>query len=124
MSVGLRNVKLFKRHPFHNVIQSEKRLGTVETHALHWRDVLGKAIPVPGGFKVGWNDFQTAILSGFDAILSHSLAVDPPLRLQDWLDDVLAATAEGDAHLIVLGAAQQALAVQPFHHRLTHLHHV
>ncbi len=79
--------------------------------ALGRRMSQGDAIPVPGGFKIRWDDFQAAILSSFDAILSHSLAVDPPLRLQDWLNDVLAATAEGDAHLIVLGPSQQALAV-------------
>ena len=79
------------------------------------------AVPVPSGFKLSWDDFQAAVLDSFDAVLRHALAVHPPLGLQHRLNDVLAAAAEGHAHLVVLGAPQQPLALQPFHHRLPHL---
>lgn len=78
-------------------------------------------IPVPGGFKLARNDLQAAILGSLDAFLSHPLAADPPLRLQHRLDDVLAAAAQRHRHHIVLGAPQEALALQPLHHCLAHL---
>ena len=69
------------------------------------------ALPIPGSFKLRWDNLQAAILGCFDAILRHALAVDPPLGFQHRLNDVLAATAERYAHLVVLSATQQALAV-------------
>ena len=77
--------------------------------------------PIPGGLKLGGNDLQAAILGRLHASLSHTLAADPPLGLQHWLNDVLAAAAEGHAHLVVLCAPQQAFAIQPLHYRLAHL---
>ena len=77
--------------------------------------------PMPGCLKFTGDDFQATILGCLHTSFRHTLAADPPLGLQHWLYDVLAATAEGHAHLIVLSAPQQALAIQPLDHSLTHL---
>ena len=64
---------------------------------------------------------EGAVLSGLDAILSHALTANPPLWLQHRLYDVLAAAAEGYAHLIVLSLNQQTLAIKPLYHSLARL---
>ena len=38
-----------------------------------------------------------------ERLLSERLAVHPPLRLEDWLDDVARLAADGDLHRVVLG---------------------
>lgn len=76
---------------------------------------------MPGGLKFRGYDLEAAISGGLDALLSHALAAHPPLGLQHRLNDVLAAAAEGYAHLVVLGAHQQPLAVQPLYHSLANL---
>ena len=56
-----------------------------------------------------WYHLQRPISDCLGALGRHVLAVDPPLRLEHRLDDVLAAAAQTQTHGIVGSPAEQAL---------------
>mmetsp|Transcript_47441 Transcript_47441/g.122763 ORF Transcript_47441/g.122763 Transcript_47441/m.122763 type:complete len:343 (-) Transcript_47441:330-1358(-) len=61
----------------------------------------------------GGHDVQTAITSGITCLLGHILAVNPPLGLQDRLDDVFGSLTETETHTCVyLCATVEPLCVE------------
>lgn len=71
-----------------------------------------ESIPEPGALKVLGDDLERAVAHGGARVCCHLLTVDPPLRLENGLDDVFGARADGQAHLVVGLAPVQALLLQ------------
>mmetsp|Transcript_6391 Transcript_6391/g.18099 ORF Transcript_6391/g.18099 Transcript_6391/m.18099 type:complete len:361 (-) Transcript_6391:857-1939(-) len=68
--------------------------------------------PEPRGVELRGDDLQPAVPGGRAAVGRHLLAVDPPLGLQDGLDDVLGARAQAESHGVVRLAPEQALGLE------------
>ena len=63
-------------------------------------------------------DGQLAVAHCVRGALCHPGAIDPPLGLEDWLDDVTSPAADGDGHCVILLAAEEPKILE----RLEHSH--
>lgn len=79
-------------------------------------NALKKGLPEPGGLKLRGDDCQAFVLGCSDCLSSHVLHVDPPLRLEHWLNDVTAPAAQPQPHGVPCCASEQALLLKPVHH--------
>ena len=77
--------------------------------------------PVPGGLIVAGQDAEAAIRGCSSGISGHAATADPPLRLQDRLNDILGPAAHAQPHRIGCSAAEQAQLLEPVHHCHPHL---